>query len=95
MDKMDQKRNETETLTGSDSPPREGNLTKIVEHETSKVPSIGFLGLAFFSVGLSLLMKAQGKNTAANFIGLWVPTFLLLGIYNKIVKVHGSDLYEH
>jgi hypothetical protein len=25
------------------------------------------------------------------FIGQWAPTFLLLGIYNKLVKVAGSD----
>ena len=25
------------------------------------------------------------------FIGQWAPVFLLLGIYNKIVKVAGSD----
>jgi hypothetical protein len=24
-------------------------------------------------------------------VGQWAPTFLLLGIYNKIVKVAGSD----
>jgi hypothetical protein len=28
------------------------------------------------------------------FVGQWVPTLLLLGVYNKIVKVAGSDRYE-
>ena len=27
----------------------------------------------------------------ASFIGMWVPSLLLLGVYNKIVKVAGSD----
>lgn len=27
----------------------------------------------------------------ASFIGQWAPTLLLLGLYNKIVKVAGSD----
>jgi hypothetical protein len=27
----------------------------------------------------------------AGFIGSWVPSLLLLGVYNKIVKVAGSD----
>jgi len=27
----------------------------------------------------------------AGFIGMWVPSILLLGVYNKIVKVAGSD----
>jgi hypothetical protein len=25
------------------------------------------------------------------FVGHWVPTLLLLGVYNKLVKLHGSD----
>jgi len=32
-----------------------------------------------------------GYKEGANFIGLWVPTILLLGTYNKIVKVAGHD----
>jgi len=24
-------------------------------------------------------------------VGMWVPSLLLLGVYNKIVKVGGSD----
>jgi hypothetical protein len=28
---------------------------------------------------------------ASLFVGLWVAPFLLLGIYNKMVKQHGSD----
>ena len=25
------------------------------------------------------------------FVGQWAPTFLILGLYNKLVKVAGSD----
>jgi hypothetical protein len=32
-----------------------------------------------------------GKKQVANFIGQWVPTVLLFGVYNKIVKVAGHD----
>jgi hypothetical protein len=28
-------------------------------------------------------------------VGEWVPTILLLGVYNKIVKVAGSDRFDH
>jgi hypothetical protein len=28
------------------------------------------------------------------FLGEWAPTLLLLGLYNKLVKVAGSDRYE-
>ena len=27
----------------------------------------------------------------AHFVGQWAPTFLILGLYNKMVKLHGSD----
>jgi hypothetical protein len=31
------------------------------------------------------------KANAALYVGQWVAPFLLLGIYNKMVKQHGSD----
>lgn len=30
----------------------------------------------------------------AGFVGMWVPSLLILGVYNKIVKVAGSDRSE-
>jgi hypothetical protein len=30
----------------------------------------------------------------ANFVGQWAPTFLILGLYNKIVKIAGSDSFD-
>jgi hypothetical protein len=36
-------------------------------------------------------MKAMGRDHDALFFGQWAPTFLILGLYNKIVKVLGSD----
>ena len=35
-----------------------------------------------------------GNEKYANFLGHWAPTFLLLGVYNKLVKQHGSDAFE-
>lgn len=31
------------------------------------------------------------RQPLAGFVAHWVPTFMLFGIYNKIVKVSGSD----
>jgi len=31
------------------------------------------------------------RNHEALFVGQWAPTFLILGLYNKLVKQHGSD----
>jgi len=33
----------------------------------------------------------MGDGKKANFVGQWAPTVLILGLYNKMVKLHGSD----
>jgi hypothetical protein len=43
------------------------------------------------AMAASLALKLLGKNHTALFIGQWAAPFLLLGIYNKIVKVEGHD----
>ncbi len=42
------------------------------------------------SLGLQLSGKRKTKDVS-NFIGQWAPTLLILGLYNKIVKVAGHD----
>jgi hypothetical protein len=69
----------------------EGMLTKEIEHYTSQVPSGTYLSLAIGSIGLSLALQLAGRKHAANFVGQWVPTILLLGLYNKLVKLEGSE----
>lgn len=85
------------SITGENNPPREGTLTKITERQTAKIPSMGFLALAVgamaISAGLEIFTK-QRRRDPANFVGLWVPTLLLFGIYNKLVKIGGSDQME-
>jgi hypothetical protein len=31
------------------------------------------------------------RHHEALFVGQWAPTILILGLYNKLVKQHGSD----
>ena len=69
----------------------EGTLTKRIEHYTSQVPSGVYLSLAFGSIGLSLALRMAGRRDDAIFVGHWAPTILLLGVYNKLVKLEGSD----
>jgi len=42
-------------------------------------------------MGASLALKCFGKKHDALFVGQWAAPFLLLGVYNKIVKVAGHD----
>lgn len=73
-------------------PPVEGEMTKRIEQQTAKIPSIGFLGLAVGSmVASAALAFVAQKKDLANFVGLWAPSLLLIGIYNKLVKLEGSD----
>ncbi|GGH69777.1 hypothetical protein HNQ91_002878 [Filimonas zeae] len=69
----------------------EGETTKQVEKHTSKVPSIVFLAASLAAMGASLTLKCLGKKHTALFVGQWAAPFLLLGIYNKIVKTEGHD----
>ena len=70
---------------------REGTITKTIERYTSQVPSGTYLSLAIGSIGLSAALKLMGRDKDAEFIGQWVPTILILGLYNKLVKQQGSD----
>lgn len=71
--------------------PDEGKITKAVEKETAKVPSVVYLAAAVASMAGSLTLKIIGKQSTALFIGQWAAPFLILGIYNKIVKTEGHD----
>ncbi len=70
---------------------REGPIARTIEQQTAKLPSDTFLWAALGSIGLSLVLEMMGEEKKANFVGHWAPTLLILGLYNKIVKLEGSD----
>jgi len=70
---------------------QEDTFTGMIESKTSQIPSSAFLGAALGSIALAAIFKASGKGHAALFVGQWTAPFLLLGIYNKLVKQLGSD----
>ena len=79
----------TEAIGGRDH--REGTVTKMIEEQTARVPSATYLALGLGSMVLSWFLLAGGRKNLANFVGQWVPTILIMGVYNKLVKVEGSD----
>ncbi len=84
----------TQTTSGVQSSPTqqtEGMVARTLEQQTAKLPSDTFLWAALGSIGISATLQLLGKQKASLFIGQWVAPFLLLGVYNKIVKVAGSD----
>lgn len=75
----------------------EGKTTALIERQTSRLPSITYLLLAFgamaFSAGLAATARSgrrigfSRRLGLANFVGQWAPTLLTIGVYNKLVKI--------
>jgi hypothetical protein len=70
---------------------REGKVAASIEQQTAKLPSDTFLWAAGGAIAASAFLQYRGRRELANFVGQWAPTLLILGVYNKIVKVLGSD----
>lgn len=70
---------------------KEGKTAKEIEDYTAELPSDAYLWTAFGVMGVSLTFKLMQKNNLALFVGQWAAPILLMGVYNKIVKVEGSD----
>mgnify|MGYP001547175605 FL=1 len=70
---------------------KEGPVATMIEQQTAKIPSDVFLWSALGSMAISLALKIAGKKHEALFVGQWAAPFLLLGLYNKIVKLGGHD----
>ena len=69
----------------------EGVVARTIEEQTAKLPSDIFLWAALGAIGVSAFLEFSGNEEKSRFVGQWVAPFLLLGLYNKLVKVAGSD----
>ena len=70
---------------------KEGAVAKAIEEQTSRLPSDLFLWAAVGSMTASLTLKLFKQDHLALFVGQWAAPFLLLGVYNKMVKLEGHD----
>ena len=70
---------------------REGPVARNIEQQTAKLPSDTFLWAAVTAMGVALTLQLYGRKHESLFIGQWAAPFLLFGVYNKLVKVGGSD----
>jgi hypothetical protein len=70
---------------------QEGEVADAIEEQTAKLPSDLFLWAALGSMGASLSLRLMGKTHASLFVGQWAAPFLILGLYNKLVKLEGHD----
>jgi hypothetical protein len=73
----------------------EGTVAKTIEEQTAKLPSDAFLWMAVGAMTASATLQMMGNRHVSLFVGQWAPTFLILGLYNKLVKQLGSDRTEN
>jgi hypothetical protein len=69
----------------------EGTVARAIEERTARLPSDTFLWSAIAAMGVSAALQLSGQKGASQFVGQWAPTILILGLYNKLVKLQGSD----
>lgn len=67
----------------------EGSITRTLEHQAAKIESGVFLAAALGALLASLMLEAAGRERASRFVGMWPPTLLIMGVYNKLVKTLG------
>jgi len=65
----------------------EGKTTSTIDQATGRVPSVAYLGLAVASMAVSAVLVLRGRKQLGNFIGQWAPSILVMGLYNKLLKV--------
>ena len=53
---------------------------------TDRVPEEAWYWLALGSIGVSAWLKLNKKDDWAIFVGQWPPTFLLFGLYHRLLR---------
>jgi hypothetical protein len=78
-------------MKSNDAEHKEGPVATMIENQTAKIPSDVYLWAAVGTMALSLGLFLSKKRHAGLFFGQWAPSLLIMGLYNKIVKVEGHD----
>jgi hypothetical protein len=68
----------------------EGDVARLIEQQSAKIPSHWFLFAAFGAMVTSLTLELGGRTRASRFVGQWPTPLLVMGIYNKLVKTLGT-----
>jgi hypothetical protein len=69
----------------------EGVITQTIEQHTARIPSSVFLVAALSAMTVSAVLELAGRTRMSRFVGMWPPSLLLMGVYNKLVKSLGTS----
>lgn len=69
----------------------EGTVALALEKQTARIPSDVWLWGAVGSMCASFGLHFAGRRQDSLFVGQWAAPLMLIGVYNKIIKVAGSD----
>ena len=78
-------------FVGPPPPMAEDEVTKTIERYTAGIPSSAFLAVGLGAMAVSLVGHLAGRRRWASLVAQWVPAILVMGVYNKLVKLEGHD----
>lgn len=81
------------TATNGKQNHSEGKVAKMIEQQTAKLPSDIFLWVGVGCLAVSAISRLTGLTAIGQFIGQLSAPILIMGLYNKVVKLEGSDKF--
>lgn len=69
----------------------EGRAAKTIEKQTAKLPSDVFLWAGLGCLGAAMALRYGARKDLGFIVSQFAPVFLIMGLYNKVVKVLGSE----
>jgi hypothetical protein len=70
----------------SDALDQAGTAQQSFFRVTDNIPEETWYLLALGSIGVSAMLKMMEKDDWALFVGQWPPTFLLFGLYHRLLR---------
>lgn len=77
--------------TNYDVKHREGKVARTIEQQTAKFPSDIFLWAGLGLLAAGGIMQLTRAKKAGIYLSDWAAPILIMGLYNKLVKLEGSD----
>ena len=70
---------------------KEGPVARTIENQTAKLPSDLFLWAGLGFLAAAGIMQFTSARKFSLFVGQWAAPVLIMGLYNKVVKLEGND----